>query len=297
VAVGESYYVATQSLDASGDMYSADGYILVDGTSFSTPTVAGSAALLKAARPGLTVAQYRSLLINSSTPVNFGALAASVQQAGAGSLNSGASLLATASLYPTSLSFGTGDAFPQGSLNLTVTNTAAAADTFSLRANPAGTGPAPSLSASSVQLNPGASATIAVTFTASNLMAGAYEGFILVNGNNSTVESRVPFWYGVASSTPVRITDFGSLMSGSRNKRYTDAILFRVTDATGLPIASASPKVTVSAGNGTVTSLKSLDSDSPGIYSLSVRLGAVAGTNTFHVQAGDVTFDFNITGN
>ena len=297
VAVGESYYVATQSFDTNGEMYSPDGYILVDGTSFSTPTVAGAAALLKAARPGLTVAQYRSLLINSATSLNFGSTPAGVQKAGAGSLNSGASLLATAAVYPTSLRFGTGDAFPQGALNLTVTNTGTASDTFTVRANPMGTGPVPSLSASFVRLDPGASTSVSVTLTGSNLVAGGYEGLVLVAGANGSVESRVPYWYGVATTTPVRITDLRSLASASRNSRQRDAILFRLTDAAGLPIASVNPKVTVTAGNGTVTSLSSLDTTSPGLFSLSVRLGPLSGTNTFHVQAGDVAFDFNITGN
>src|SRR5205823_1847324 len=68
-AVGGDIYVATQKLDINGEMYDPSGYILVDGTSFSTPLVAGSAALLKGARPGLTVDQYRSLLIDTGAAV------------------------------------------------------------------------------------------------------------------------------------------------------------------------------------------------------------------------------------
>lgn len=52
-AVGSDMYVATQTADPNGDMYSADGYALVDGTSFSTPLVAGALALLKSAQAGL----------------------------------------------------------------------------------------------------------------------------------------------------------------------------------------------------------------------------------------------------
>ena len=64
------------------------GFVVESGTSFSSPTVAGAAALLKAARPGLTAQQYRSLLINSAAPFHFssGAVAA-VQQTGTGLLN------------------------------------------------------------------------------------------------------------------------------------------------------------------------------------------------------------------
>ncbi len=120
VAVGTNYYVATQSYDANGEMYSSNGYIDVDGTSFAAPTVAGSAALLKAARPGFTVAQYRSMLINSASALNTGIGASTVQLVGAGSLNTGAALLSTAAIYPTSLSFGVGGAFPQATSTLQI---------------------------------------------------------------------------------------------------------------------------------------------------------------------------------
>jgi hypothetical protein len=56
------------------------------------------------------------------------------------------------------------------------------------------------------------------------------------------------------------------------------------------------PIATVTAGGGTVTRLVSLDSVSPGLFSLSVQLAAVAGTNTFQVQAGDIVASFTITG-
>jgi subtilisin family serine protease len=68
VAVGMYVYTAAQKFDSKGDLYDASGYSLVDGTSFSSPIVAGAAALLKEARPGLTVAQYRSLLVNTAAP-------------------------------------------------------------------------------------------------------------------------------------------------------------------------------------------------------------------------------------
>jgi len=71
VAVGENLYMATQKLDPKGEMYSADGYTIQQGTSFSAPIVAGAAALLKAARPGLSAAQYRSLLVNTADPASL----------------------------------------------------------------------------------------------------------------------------------------------------------------------------------------------------------------------------------
>jgi len=297
VAVGENYYVATQTFDPAGEMYSPSGYILVDGTSFSTPTTAGAAALLKAARPGLTVAQYRSLLINSATPVNAAlGVAATVQQAGAGSLNAGAALLAMVALYPTSITFGAGNAFPQGSVKLVVTNVGSTADTFSFTARPTRSGPVPALSASSVRLEAGASATVGVTFQGSNLTPGSYEGFLSIAGANGKVESRVPYWYGVSSGTPTRITDLDSTTSARRGVLKKDALLFRITDEAGTPVTSVTPEITVTAGDGTVNKITSYDSEVPGLISVNVRLGAAAGLNTFHVVAGGALADFSITG-
>ena len=88
VAVGVNMYTAAEKLDPNGGVYSSTGYAVEQGTSFSTPLVAGAAALVKAARPGLTSAQYRSLLVNSADPAFLvPGTPATVQQAGGG--NSG----------------------------------------------------------------------------------------------------------------------------------------------------------------------------------------------------------------
>ena len=108
-AVGEEIVTGAQNSFSSGESYSANGFIDTDGTSFSTPLVAGAAAVLKGARPGLTVPQYRSLLINGAAPATASqGVAATVSQAGAGILNLAAAVSGTVAAYPTSLSFGTG---------------------------------------------------------------------------------------------------------------------------------------------------------------------------------------------
>ncbi len=296
VAVAQDYYTATQSYDPNGDMYDPSRYILVDGTSFSTPTVAGAAALLKSARPGLTAAQYRSLLINSASPIKFGQAVAGVQQAGTGSLNAGAALLATAAAYPTSLSFGAGGAFPQGTINLQVSNVGTAADTFYINVVPTGTSPAPVVSTQSLQLAAGASDTVAVTLSGSNLAPGGYEGFVVIGSANGQVDMRVPYWYGVTSATPVQITDLDSLTSAPRRSTQQDAITFNITDSAGVPITSIMPTASVIAGGGAIVSVTNLDADYPGLFSVTVQMGRLAGTNTFRVQAGSLTQDFTIVG-
>src|SRR5258708_40129475 len=86
-------------------------YILVDGSSFSAPLVAGEAALIKSARPGLTVAQYRSLLINTAAAtMTATGHSPGVQQGGAGILDALAALRSPVPASPRSLSFGAGGA-------------------------------------------------------------------------------------------------------------------------------------------------------------------------------------------
>src|SRR6266851_5235262 len=107
VAVGTNFYTAAQKVDRRGALYDVGGYTLTQGTSFSSPLLAGAAAVLKAARPGLTGDQYRSLLINTA-----GAWSGTAQETGAGILNLAAALRGTAAAFPTSLSFAKGDASP-----------------------------------------------------------------------------------------------------------------------------------------------------------------------------------------
>jgi subtilisin family serine protease len=127
-AVGEEIVTGAQHTYTGGESYSASGFIDTAGTSFSTPLAAGAAAVLKAARPGLTGQQYRSLLINSASPATVSdGVDATISQAGAGILNLAAAINGTAAAYPTSLNLGTGAAL-HGSAQLTLWNVGSASD-------------------------------------------------------------------------------------------------------------------------------------------------------------------------
>lgn len=292
VAVGESFYVATQSFDPIGEMYSADGYALVDGTSFSSPLVAGALALLKAARPGLSVDQYRSLLVNASTGVNDAAGdGATMQKMGAGQLHLGASLRARAAALPAALSLGTA---AKASATLHVDNLGEA-EVFALSVEPKNGGAGPVLGASSLEIAAGQGGEVAVSMSGESLPAGAYEGFIKVAGLSSGSEIRVPYWFAVTGREAKTIPVLAKSSTGRRNATLRNAIYFRVTDASGVPIADARPEITVLAGGGDAMGITSLDSDSPGLFSAAVRLGPAAGVNTFRLQAGEKTLEFSIT--
>lgn len=123
LAAGMQLLIATQGWDPRGGMCAPSGYAAAQGTSFAAPLVAGAAAALKAARPGLTVEQYRSLLANSAAPLlEEGDKTAPVQQAGAGLLNLDAALRSTLTAWPVSLSFGADHASEELSTELLVTN-------------------------------------------------------------------------------------------------------------------------------------------------------------------------------
>jgi len=315
VAVGTNVYTATQKFDTKGDVYDPSGYALVDGTSLSSPIVAGAAAMLKAARPGLTVAQYRSLLINTASPgfISPG-VPARVQQAGAGSLDMNAVLKATGAVSPTSFSFGIGTGGIQQTQTLTISNVGAAPETFTIfvaeRGMPtvpipagsrtemllqtSGQQPSVTVSTHSLTLNAGGTATVTVSITGFGLAAGAYEGFIHVMGTNSGVDQRVPYWYGVGSTTPARITILSTASSPAPGSISTDAALFRVTDINGITVPGVSPKATVVSGGGSVRSIVNDSSFYPGIFSLNVKLGPTAGSNVFRVQVGNLTQDVTL---
>ena len=296
MAVGQDIYVATQTLDSSGDMYDPGGYILVDGTSFSTPLVAGAAALLKGARPGLTVDQYRSLLINSATAIQpASGQTLSVQQTGAGLLNAAAALHSTVTAYPASLSFGAGTAGAQISRSIKITNVGQSAETFSIVPIAGSAGGGPSISMNSIQLAAGASMDVPVVWNAAGLTAGTYEGVLAVTGTSGT-QAHVPYWYAVPSGVPARITVLDSITTGRRRSTQRDAVLFRITDASGLSMPDANPQASVTIGGGSIRGIVSHDTDVPGLFGLDVQLGPTAGQNVFVIQIGDVSLQVSISG-
>ncbi|MDX2152116.1 MAG: S8 family serine peptidase [Bryobacteraceae bacterium] len=296
VAVGKDVYTATQDNDENGSMYDEEGYTLADGTSFSTPIVAGAAALLKSARPGLTVEQYRSLLVNSSAAQDVtSGQSATVQQAGAGLLDASAALRSTITASPSALEFGSGGSTIDRSLTLTITNVGSSADTFTVLVSPRNENNGPFVSGSTIELAAGASVEVPVEWRATGLEEGAHEGFIRAVSSSSGTEARVPYWYGVTSGRPAEVSVLSSVTEGRSGAVVPDAIAFRILDSAGLTISDADPTVSSVSGGGSVMWLTSYDEDVPGLYAVTVRLSRKAGTNVFRIQAGDAEVEVSIT--
>ena len=293
MAVGGSIYVATQSYDSNGDMYDASGYVLVNGTSFSSPLTAGAVALLKAARPGLSVAQYKSLVVNSGGTVATGdGSPAPIQRIGGGLLDVNAALQLTATAVPASLSFGT----TRGTLSQTVTltNVGSVKETYTLSTQPLHGAVGPAVDGMQVQLDPGAAASIPVAWDTSGLSSGTFDGYVVVTAASTGIVSRLPYWFASSSATPTHITMLQAVTDTYPRALQRERFYVRVTDEAGLVIPVPDMTAKTVSGGGSVRALYSYDTDVPGVVGVDVQLGRVAGTNVFRLQCGSATLDVSI---
>lgn len=252
VAVGTDLYMATQNVDPTGELYDKTGYTVQNGTSFSSPLTAGAVAVLRAARPGLTALQYRSLIVNSaSSLIRDNGWVERVQQAGTGVLNVDAALRSDIVAFPTSLTYGVGNGNLGGAITgdldqLTFTNVGATTDTFHLFASAFDYAPPLQFSVVSsdqnptntldLTLNPGQSKTVYAFWTASGLVPGEYQGDIVVHGTNSY--ALVPYWYGVPTGVPAD-TFYLATPPTQAQAGTTQVAYVRVTDSIGYAIPDA----------------------------------------------------------
>jgi minor extracellular serine protease Vpr len=288
VAVGQDIVTAAQNSFPGAELYNSSGFTETQGTSFSAPLTAGAAAILKAARPGLTVAQYRSLLINSAAPATSGPnVPATISQAGSGILNVAAALSGTLAAYPTALNFGTGPGSINQSLNLFVSNIGAATDTYSVSVVPSGNSPAPTLSTSTFQLDPNASQQVFLALNANGLDPGEYQGYVQVSGTANPAVTTIPYWFGVPGSTPAGISVLYSDFQDSARSTASAAVVFRIVDVAGLPFTGTeAPNVSISAGGGTVRNVYRTGTI-PGTYAVDLRTGT--STMEVDISIGDLT--------
>jgi len=266
-----------------------------NGTSFSAPIVTGSLALLRSARPGLTVPEYKSLIVNTATPfVLADGTRTGVMQSGNGMLNVDAALQGDLVAFLTSVSFGAGTGAVNQSSVLELK--ALAADTWQVIVEPHdSTKPAPTVSSGSLTLAAGQTSTVSLAFSATGLAPGEYQGFVLFRSASGASDVRVPYWYGATTGT----ADILSLplypTSATSGSLVTISIL--VTDAYGIRQPGVVPTVVVGLGGGSVVRTGSDDAFYPGVWYAEVRLGPRPGTNTFIVTAGNQIATATITGN
>jgi len=281
VAVGEEILTGAQNSFPSGESYSASGFIDTNGTSFSTPLVAGAAAVLKAARPGLTMQQYRSLLVNSGSPaMATGGNRATVSQAGAGMLNLAAAMSAGIAAYPTSLNLGTGPGTLRNTVQLSLSSVGSGSDTYNVQVV-AVNGPAPTV-AGSVQLDAGESQQVPVILDASSLAPGEYAGYLAVTGTVNQTTVTIPYWFAVPGSTPAGISILYQDYYDPVRVTSAQAVVLRLVDVAGLPYTGLlQPRYTVT-GSGTVRAFYRTGTV-PGTYAVDIRTGTSSMQLTFTV--------------
>jgi subtilisin family serine protease len=293
-------YTAAQNLDSHGSGYDASAYKAVNGTSFSSPIAAGAAAVLVGARPGLTVDQYRSLLINRATPMDVKGLGLQrVQRTGPGVLNLQDSLSGTVTAYPPSIGLGVG----AGTVNfydvLMLTNVGKTADTYTIRPIRYDDGPAPTFgdnarglgaaATMTVTLAPGQSKPVYPFWRFDGALAGEYQGLIYVQGTAQGSNLFVPYWYAVPSGVPATIS-VPSSPSAQMSVSTNANIYFRVLDEVGIPITSLTTlrfQGTASEGGGSISQLAVSPSYPNTVYA-TIRTGATPGRNVYRIQFGSL---------
>jgi hypothetical protein len=287
LGVGTSVYTASLSTDTR------IGFQVSSGTSFSSPMIAGAAAVLKAARQGLTSQQYRSLLINGTGTFTYDqTVPAPIQQTGAGLLNLFSSISSTITAVPQTINFGSGGTEVRQEIPVTLSNIGTNDDMYSLEVAPLGSGPAPVLSDTSVAVAAGKSREVRVRFEGSGLTAGQYQGFVVARSSISNSQAHIPYWYGVPSNEVDQILVADPPESGSTDS--VQELYIRPSDASGFAVDAA---VTISAleGGGSVSQVRQ-SRFFPGFWLAEVRLGPQAATNLFEVNAGGKTTRVSIVG-
>jgi uncharacterized protein (TIGR03437 family) len=287
-----SIYMAAETYDPYGILYSANGYGVADGTSFSTPMVAGAAALVKQAHPSFTAAQVKSALVNTAaqdvtTDDSSPAATVDVQSTGAGKLDAGAAVSTTIAFDPPTLSFGV---LQSGSLpltrQLTITNNGSSAVNLTLAVAPGPLSPnaKPSIDKQTLALAPNASGTVSMTVSGALPAAGEYSGSLTVQGGAGSLH--VPYQYLVGSGTPANLIPLtGDNFDGTVAQGIPDGVIsFKLVDASGVPVSGA-PVTWIARNGGTLVAADST-TDAYGIATAQPQLGTQPGSYAFTANAG-----------
>ena len=297
VAAGTDLYLAAQSYDPNGALYSAKGYVVSQGTSFSAPQVAGLAALVMQAHPGLTTAQVKSAIVNTATQdILENGAQASVISVGAGKAQAAAAVTTNLFLSPSTLSFGIikSTSLP-AARQLLFTNTGSTPLnlTIGIIRRTAESNAHISIDQPNLAVPAGQTVTLNATLSGSLPVAGSYEGYITVAGAANLMQ--IPFLYLVGDAVPYNIISIaGDGDNGLVNQQNSEGgILLQVLDRFGLPVPRLPVRFSVTLGGGKLVNSDSA-TDSYGFAGSNDSLGPVPGSNVFTGTAGTLSTSFNI---
>jgi subtilisin family serine protease len=269
------------------------GYLYLQGTSFAAPIVAGAAAVLRQARPGLEPGDYKSLLVNGTAAiVNTDGAAQPVMSTGAGRLDLFNSLSLTVTASPVSLSFGSGQGTVDSSRSLLLKNIGGADATYTFSLEPGGP-LSLQLSSEILALAPGEAASITATLASGGLEPGAYQGFIVIRQEGSEAVSRIPYWYSVRYEKPSTISVVGApscVTAGSAVTLYA-----RLFDPSGVNY-EAPGAFGVEAVTPGAFVVRSGQSSLPLVYEARLQLSSTPGINSFIFKAEGLSTTVNVRG-
>jgi uncharacterized protein (TIGR03437 family) len=312
-------YVAGQSYDPQGGLFTTTGYAALDsfnltapgttGTSMASPVVAGAAALVKQQHPGFTPAQVKSALVNTA---NAAAVPDDdlgdgqqigldmVQAAGNGLLDAGAAVGATVTSNPATFSFGSVTK-PPVTRQVQLTNAGSSPVTLSVAIVPTatGSGVTPTLDKTSVTIDANGSATLSLALNGSSVNAGPWSGYVTLRGTG--VALNIPYLYLVPDGTVSNIISEVSPKCGASldNSVGKDAgsVMLKVVDDVGLPVSGQSVTFALVPRTGGTLQNVSARTDTYGIATAEVIFGSSAGTLTINAAVGRQALQNGLTGN
>jgi minor extracellular serine protease Vpr len=315
-------YLAAQTLDPNGILYSVSRYATADGTSFATPLVAGAAALVKQAHPNYSAGQIKSALVNSAaqdTTTDDGAsdvngirqspMPVNVQWLGGGRLDAGAALKSAITSEPATVSFGylRSNTLPV-TRTLSVTNKGASPVTVAVAVAPnsAPSGSTVATDKTSLTLNANASAALNVTLSGTVPAPGSYSGAVTLSVSGAV--TRIPYLFLVPDGVPYNVVPAAGGLQGTPGQD-AGSIAVQITDKYGVPVIGSSVSFSVSPRNGVTfqsvhgepacsanaTGGVACASDNYGVAYAEVILGATTSTPTITVTGpppNNIPFQF-----
>jgi len=299
VAVGGSenfltdIYTAAQSYDVLGDLYSANGYQAASGTSFSTPLVAGAAALVKQAHPNFTAAQIKSALVNTATQdvtSDENGDSVGVQALGAGKLDAGAAMQTNVTANPATISFGLANTLPiTKQVQLTNSGASSVSLSLSVATYVSSASASVAIDKTSLSLAAGASATVNVTLSGTKPSPGSYSGAISITGG--AVPLRVPYLFLVGNGVVDNLNSLlGNGFDGTVGQLIPEGgIAIKLVDQFGVPV-SGTP-VSFTSRSGTIRNADA-KTDAYGIATAEAILGSQPGNYSFRAVAAGLSWTF-----
>ena len=318
-------YLAAQSYDPTGEVYSPTRYGAFDGTSFAAPLVAGTAAMVWQAHPTYTAAQVRSALINSSaqdTTIDDTGFPVNAVEIGAGRLDAGGAVSSNVAASPVSVSFGNlkaGATLPiSKALSLTNLGSASVNLTIAVSAptdvnGTAATGAAVAADKTTLTLAAGASGTVNLSLSGTVPAADQYAGVVTVTGG--AVPLHIPYIVLVGTGTiydmvPVQYGQTATFYGCFEGLAGEDVgpVGIRLVDSSGVPVVGSPVTFTVSprssvtlqsvagepacspASSGTTTKC---NTDAYGIaYAEVIDGSSLTSSPSITASAGGMTFTF-----